>query len=319
MTWTRAMIPVAALILVVLAISVIFQANMKVPHEGRWGIYRLSLANEKTELIYSTSNKITGLGLSVHGDRFTFSEQMDGGGNNYEEIVTLNVDGTGLARLTNNTYWDVYPIWSPDGTEIAFLSFRENDMDIYVMDNDGTDARLLFDSGSHDSDINWVGDRIVFTSNSAIWIMNDNGTGQTQVTFPPRAGEWGNSNLPFGDYDPRLSPSGTKIVFERLENDASQHGNYNIYSVNPDGSGETRLTNTGYSQGMAWWSNSGDKLIYIVSAIDGEGKYDIYMMDSDGTNNRNITPGYFPADFLIHSAVFSPDDSEIYFVGEWWG
>jgi hypothetical protein len=41
-------------------------------------------------------------------------------------------------------------------------------------------------------------------------------------------------------------------------------------------------------------------------------------MNSDGTNNRDITPDYFPNDFLCHSAVFSNDDSVIYFIGEWW-
>lgn len=44
----------------------------------------------------------------------------------------------------------------------------------------------------------------------------------------------------------------------------------------------------------------------------------MYMMNADGTNNHDITPEYFPANFLIHSAVFSIDDTVLYFVGEWW-
>jgi len=70
--------------------------------------------------------------------------------------------------------------------------------------------------------------------------------------------------------------------------------------------------------GLTSWSYSGDKIVFIVAAIDDLGKYDIYIMNSDGTNNRDITPDYFPNDFLCHSAVFSNDDSAIYFVGEWW-
>jgi len=84
------------------------------------------------------------------------------------------------------------------------------------------------------------------------------------------------------------------------------------------GTGETRLTDTGYSQGVAIWSHSGDKLVYVVAAIGSAGKYDIYMMDSDGSNARNITPDYFPASFLCHSAMFSKDDSKVYFTGQWW-
>ena len=49
-----------------------------------------------------------------------------------------------------------------------------------------------------------------------------------------------------------------------------------------------------------------------------EGKFDIYLMNSDGTDNKNITPDYFPADFLCHNPIFSLDEDEIFFIGEWW-
>ena len=186
------------------------------------------------------------------------------------------------------------------------------------MNADGSNVQKLYDSGYHDADIDWAGDKIVFTSQSRIWKMQDDGTNPTILTNPPRAGEWGNANLPFGDYDPRLDSDGTKIVFERLEGDSSIHGNYNIYTINIDGSGETRLTNNGYSQGLASWSQSGDKIVYTVSSINDEGKYDLFTMNADGTNNQNITPNYFPAAFLCYTAIFSKDDSQIFFMGEWW-
>jgi Tol biopolymer transport system component len=81
---------------------------------------------------------------------------------------------------------------------------------------------------------------------------------------------------------------------------------------------EYRLTHTGYSQGLANWAHSGRQIVYIVAAIDQVGQYDLYLMDADGTDNRNITPDYFPTQFLCHWAVFSSDDSTIYFIGEWW-
>ncbi len=106
--------------------------------------------------------------------------------------------------------------------------------------------------------------------------------------------------------------------FERLEDDSSVHGNYNIFVIDSSGTAETRLTNTGYSQGLASWSHSGTRIVYIVAAIGTEGKYDIYMMNADGTENRNITPDYFPANFLCQWPVFSADDAKIFFIGEWW-
>ncbi|MFZ5821164.1 MAG: TolB family protein [Chloroflexota bacterium] len=278
----------------------------------------MDLATQDTQLIYNADREIQTLRLNHRGDAFVFAQKMDGDDNEHFEINSIGVDGANFKRLTRNTLWDIYPAWSPDDSLIAFLSFGETGLDIYVMTSEGNNTRLLYDSGTHDADIDWIGDKIVFTSNGQVWVMKSDGTGPGQVTHPPRAGEWGQANLPFGDYDPRLSPDGTRIAFERLEGDTDPHGNYNIYIVNVDGSGETRLTSDGYSQGFAEWSHVGNRILYIVAAIDGAGQYDMYIMNADGTNRRNVTPEYFPADFLVHNAIFSKDDAKIYFIGEWW-
>ncbi len=129
---------------------------------------------------------------------------------------------------------------------------------------------------------------------------------------------WGNANLPFGDYDPRFSPDGRKIVFERMDDDTSVHGNYNLYTIYAEGTGEAKITTTNYSQGIANWSNSGDKLVFMVSAIGTEGKFDLYTVSSDGSSYQNITPSYFPANFLCHRPCFSSDDLKVYFIGQWY-
>jgi Tol biopolymer transport system component len=250
---------------------------LSVPRAGNWGIYSLDLTTGAVELIYSSASEIGFLNLNKAGDTLVFSQQFGGDANENEEICTVKIDDGELTRITDNNLMDIYPVWSPDGAQLAFLSWRDKDLDIYVMDSDGSNQRRLYDSGSHDADIDWVGHNIVFTSRSQIWIMQDDGTAPVQITDPPDAGIWGNANLPFGDYDPRLSPDGRKIVFERLEDDASPHGNYNMFVVNADGSSETRLTDSGYSQGIASWSHSKTRLAFVVAAIGSEGKYDIYI------------------------------------------
>ena len=50
----------------------------------------------------------------------------------------MNVDGSNPVNLTNNEAEDVSPAWSPDGTKIAFVSTRDSQQDIYVMDADGS-------------------------------------------------------------------------------------------------------------------------------------------------------------------------------------
>jgi len=44
----------------------------------------------------------------------------------------------------------------------------------------------------------------------------------------------------------------------------------------------------------------------------------MYMMTADGSNNHNVTPEYFASNFLCYSPIFSLDDTEIYFVGQWY-
>jgi len=318
---------VAAVVVSIIVVLILILAMMQslgtsqsntVPHEKAWGIYSLDLASSAVALIYSTDNFIEGLSLNKAGDLLAFAERIGGSGLENEEICKVRTSGSGFTQMTDNDKIDTYPAWSSDGSAMYFLSMHGTDLDICKMMADSGGQMILYDSGYNDADVNAVGSKIVFTRQSQIWSMNADGTGATKVTSPPRAGEWGDANLPFGDYDPRLSPDGTEIVFERLVGDTSANGNYDIYSIKVDGTGEKALTATGYSQGLPSWSHDGDKIVYTVSAINGVGKYRIYMMDSDGGNNRDVTPSYFPADFLCHTATFSNDDSKIYFVGQWY-
>jgi TolB protein len=270
------------------------------------------------QLLFDSEKKISYLCLNNRGDQLAFSMKADGDADEDEEIFVVSADGDNLHRLTNNNWWDLYPVWSPDDSRIAFLTWRGGSLGIYVMDADGSNEVELFDSSSHEADIDWVGDTIAFTKDSRIWMMRSDGSEAQAVSNPPRAGEWGSANLPFGDYDPRISPDGSKIVFERLIDDESPYGNYDLYIMDARSGNEKRLTTTGNSQGLAAWSHSGEKIVYIVSAIGQNGQYDIYMMNADGTDNRRITPDYFPDRFLCHWAVFAKDDSAVYFIGEWW-
>jgi TolB protein len=288
-----------------------------VPHPDRWGIYKLDLATETVTVLYSSPDPITTLHSSADGNRLVISHRL-GATLETEEIAVVGSDGTGYLQLTDNQSADVYGRWSPHGDEIAFLTMRNGDLDIFVMGADGSNQRRLYDSGSHDADIDWVGNRIAFTRDSQIWLMDDDGSHARQITDFHRAGEWGNANLPFGDYDPRLNPTGTMIVFERLIDDTSLHGNYEIFAIDLETGIETPLTGRDYSQGLVSWSNAGDRLVYVVAAIGSEGRFYLYLMNADGTNNRNITPDYFPNEFLCRQAVFNADDTAVLFIGEWY-
>ena len=283
-----------------------------------WGIYELDPDNGDVTPVFTSQNEIMKVRLDPAGETIAFSMKTGGTGYEHTELYSIHVNGGNLTRLTDNDDWDLYPSWSPSGDEIAYLSFRDQTLDIWMMDADGENQRLIYDSGGHDADIHWVGESVAFTRDSQIWLMKSDGTDAHRVTDPPRAGEWGDAVLPFGDYDPRISPDGSRIVFERMVDDSSPHGNYDLFMVNIDGSSETRLTENGWTQGLASWSNDGQKLVYVVAGVGLEGRYDLYIIDPDGSGMVDITSGLFPERFLANSPIFSVDDSTIYFVGQWW-
>ncbi len=62
------------------------------------------------------------------------------------EIAMINLDGTGQQRLTENKYLDHYPVWSPDGNRIAFISSRRSisgATELYTMAPDGSDVHVI--------------------------------------------------------------------------------------------------------------------------------------------------------------------------------
>jgi len=290
-------------------------------HEGPWGIYCLDLASGAVDLIFTSDNSLHRIDLTSDGTTLVFQEDFGTDTFTDSEICVVGTDGSGYQRLTSNTWTDVYPCWSPDDTEILFLSwpdYPQNTLDIYVMDAVGIAPTLLYDSGFHDGDCAWESASIVFTRESQIWIMDDDGTNARQVTNYVLAGIQGDAELPFGDYDPRLRPGGDLICFDRMVDDRVVSGNYDFFTITPEGTGETQITSTEYSQFIAEWSTNGDRLVFIVAAVDGEGRYDIYMMNANGSSYENITPAEWPAEFLCTHPIFSEDDSRIYFVGQWW-
>lgn len=88
-----------------------------------------------SEQVRLTDNGATNWAPSWHpdGQHVVFSSNMDDWneeaqsyGHNFE-IYMVKIDGTGLKRLTNNSYFDSFPMFSPDGKHMAFASNRDAD------------------------------------------------------------------------------------------------------------------------------------------------------------------------------------------------
>jgi tetratricopeptide (TPR) repeat protein len=88
---------------------------------------------------------------AVHGDRVAFMSERDG---NWE-IYRLNLDGTGLVRLTDDAANDGLPAWSPDGRWIAFVSDRGGAWAVWAVEPDGGNQQKLFDLGGGGLAADW--------------------------------------------------------------------------------------------------------------------------------------------------------------------
>lgn len=236
---------------------------------------------------------------SPDGTKLAFTSLRAGG----FRIYVTNADGSNVRRLTDSTESEVQPVWSPDGTRIAYAkgfiggcappSPTCPGPDIYVTNADGSNERRLTDDRTGNNSPTWSPDstKIAFASrrdgNGEINVMNADGSNRTNIT-----------NNPAMDIDPDWSPDGARIAFAstRSENHCCGILNYEIYSMNPDGSRIQRLTDSPtVEHANPVWSPDGTMIAFHGRLINGIrfDDFDIYVMNADGSNQRPITTDTF--------------------------
>ena len=127
--------------------------------------------------------------FSPDGRRVVFNGREPGA--TAPDIYVINVDGTGLTRLTTDRGFDAFPAWSPDGTTIAFNSNRTGVMQVWLMHADGSDQhQLTIDPAPEDQVPDWRPDgaQIAYLADGApdsgdIWIINPDGSNPHPITF----------------------------------------------------------------------------------------------------------------------------------------
>lgn len=213
--------------------------------------------------------------------------------------------GCGTAVDPDDNDATIYPVASE---KILFVSNRDGNADIYIMDPDGSNQMNLINNLSHDYDPEWSpdGNSIVFVSErdgtADIYTMNLDGSDLSQLTYPVNPSDPGDGRN--RDDMPDWSPNGTKIVFFSLRD-----GNSKIWLMNADGSNQIKLDLPFGVHAYPRWSPDGNEIVF-TSTLAGEGHFDIYKVNvSNPSNPIRLTN----SPYTDIEPVWAPDGSKIAF------
>ena len=198
-------------------------------------------------------------------------------------------------------------------TKIAFTSTHGGDLEIYVMDGDGSNQRRVTTHPARDRLPTWSpdGKKIAFVSNrnnankdhQQIWVIDADGKNPIRLTDG------------LGDTYPDWSPDGTKIVYDalpagitvmdadgkdkRLLTRVGAHPSWSpdgkriafisvvdvinhVFVMDADGGNRTQLTHDFVRKRLPSWSHDGKRIAYVGDNV-------IWVVDSDGENPRQLT------------------------------
>jgi TolB protein len=164
--------------------------------------------------------------------------------------------------------------------KIAFVTDRDGNDEIYVMNADGSNPTNLTNNPAFDADPDWSpdGTKIAFSThrdgNYEIYVMNADGSSPVNRT-----------NNAATDVHPAWSPDGTKIAFTTDRDGVGV--NDEVYVMNANGSAPTRVSNHPASELEPDWSPDGTKI--VVRTDRGFPNQEIYIMNSDGSAPTNLT------------------------------
>ena len=193
------------------------------------------------------------------------------------EISVVNIDGTAKSRLTSNANLEHYPVWSPDGSKIAYVSSTSS-------------------FGRYDSKFSYLIVRSTEDAESASFVRRFDQASSNVALHPP---VW--------------SPDGQQIAVLIYKLGIGPPTPI-LYTIRTDG---TELSKIGEATTLPTWSPDGSELAFAGPApADGKASA-IYAVKPDGSDRRIIwSDESDSASHGIHQVSWSPTGSDLLFISD---
>lgn len=240
------------------------------------------------------------------------------------KITELIGDSYTSKQLTHGDSDNYSPTFSPDGTEIAFASFRLDNGEIYLMDLEGRIRRRV----TFTTDFNDSSPTFLTTPNYLFYSSEPKSSREVKVVIqssgstPIYAGfnithihsKVTRAVLPvsFGARVPRASPVENQIIYE-----SNADGNLELYLLNLDGLNlaeitsadvePKRITYNEADDGSPAFFPDGKRIVFVSSRNDVN---QLYTMDIDGQNEKHFNPNRYDC----YNPTVSPDGKMIAYV-----
>lgn len=210
------------------------------------------------------------------------------------DLYLLNLDDGIVVNLTNTSdYNELSPSWSSDGCLIAFTT-----KDIFILDirdnsvinlTNTVDSRYFYPTWSPNMDF------LAYSKSGQLYIMDLKTLEEVEVT---------NSSLVVGMSRLDWSSDGTRIIFDAKHND-----NFDIYSINIDGTGLTNLSSHNSSDIDPSISPDNKEIVF---SSNRDGNWEIYVMNIDSLDVMRLTFNEYADD----RPIWSPDGQKILFISK---
>jgi Tol biopolymer transport system component len=278
--------------------------SRRIENSAEWNLFSMNLDGSQQEKITNLTVRCEKVIVSHSGQTVLFVHYSD---DNFYELYSINVEGTNLNLIDRAKRYCGSPDWAIDDSKIIYSKSRNestDERDLVIFDVNSNNKQTLTNTDNNILGRFSIDNKIAFwrqtnTSND-IFLMDIDGSNKQQILNDASYPVW--------------SPGGKRVAY-------ISNGDMNspqIFIAFSDGSNSKQLTKTylkswdsgfpNFGNGNPQWTSDGRKIVYESDA--NEGLPEIYIMNSDGTNQTRLTN----TERRNENPVVSADGNSIIFV-----